>query len=90
VDRAYYEEIAGDLHGLLVRLGDRLPGEDITLIVEYIDADELGLALEQMADVLSEDQEPLTSNERADILRLVERMQMGDRVPKALQFCPER
>lgn len=90
MDRAYYEEIAGDLHGLLVRLGDRLPGEDITLIVEFIDANELGLALEQMADVLSEDQEPLTPDERADILRLVERMQMGDRVPKALQFCPER
>ena len=25
VDRAYYEEIAGLLHGLLIRLDDRLP-----------------------------------------------------------------
>lgn len=90
VDRAYYEEIAGEVHGLLVRLDDRLPGKDITLIAEFVDANELGLALEQMADVLSEDEQPLTSDERADILRLAERMQMGDRVPRALQFCPER
>ena len=90
MDRAYYEEIAGEVHGLLVRLDDRLPGKDITLIAEFVDANELGLALEQMADVLSEDEQPLTSDERADILRLAERMQMGDRVPRALQFCPER
>lgn len=90
VDRAYYEEIAGQLHGLLLRLDDRLPGKDVTLIAEFIDANELGLALEQMADVLSEDEQPLTSDERADMLVLVERMQMGDRVPRALLFCPER
>lgn len=90
VDRAYYEEIAGELHGILVRLDDRLPGKDITLIAEFIDANELGLALEHMADVLSEDEQPLTPDERADMLRLVARMQMGGRVPKALQFCPEK
>ncbi|HSE07805.1 MAG TPA: MafI family immunity protein [Nocardioidaceae bacterium] len=90
MDRAYYEEISGELHGLLVRLDDRLPGKDITLIAEFIDASKLGLALEQMAHVLSEDEQPLAPDERADMLRLVERMQMGDRVPRALQFCPER
>lgn len=90
MDRAYYEEIAGELHGLLVRLDDRLPGKDITLIADFIDANELGLALEHMADALREDEQPLTPNERADMLHLVARMQMADRVPKALQFCPER
>lgn len=90
MNRAYYEEIAGQLHSLLIRLDDRLPGKDVTLIAEFIDANELGLALEQMADVLSEDEQPLTPDERADMLALVERMQMGDRVPRALQFCPER
>ncbi|WP_169743428.1 MafI family immunity protein [Knoellia sinensis] len=90
MDRAYYEEIAGQLHGLLVRLDDRLPGKDITLIAESIDANELGLALEQMADVLSEDEQPLAPDERAEMLALVERMQVGDRVRVALRFCPER
>lgn len=90
VDRAYYEEIAGLLHGLLIRLDDRLPDKDITLVAEFIDANELGLALEQLADVLSEDEQALSADERADMLALVDRMQMGDRVPRALTFCPER
>jgi len=88
--RSYYDAIAGRLHGLLIRLDDRLPGKDIRLIAEFIDANELGLALEQMADALSEDEQPLSVDERADILELVGRMQMGDRVVRALAFCPER
>lgn len=51
---------------------------------------ELGLALEQIADVLSEDQLPLAPDERSDMLALVERMEMGARVPHALTFCPDR
>jgi hypothetical protein len=90
VDRAYYEEIAGLLHGVLIRLDDRLPGKDVTLIAEFIDANELGLALEQLADALSEDEQPLSPDEREDMLALPERMQMGDRAPRALEFCPAR
>lgn len=90
VDRGYYEEIAGLLHCLLVRLDDRLPGQQGTLISEFIDANELGLALEQLADVLSEDEQPLSPDERADMLALADRMQMGDRVPRALEWCPAR
>ena len=90
VDRSSYEEIAGLLHGLLIRLDDRLPAKDITLIAEFIDVGELGLALEQVADVLSEDEQPLSADERADILALVDRMQMDERVPHALSFCPAR
>jgi len=90
VDRADYEEIAGLVHRLLVRLDDRLPGKDVTLIAEFIDANELSLALEQLADVLSDDEQPLWSDERADMLALANRMQTGDRVPRALEFCPAR
>lgn len=88
MDRTYYEEIAGILHGLLIRLDDRIPGKDIKLIAEFIDANELGLALEQMADVLSEDMCPLAADERAEMLALADRMRMGDRVPRAFAFCP--
>jgi len=90
VVRACYEEIAGVLRGLLIRLDDRLPGKDVTLIAEFIDANELGLAVEQIADVLAEDEQPLAADERADMLALVDRMQMGDRVRRVLSFCPER
>ena len=89
MERAY-GEIAGVLRGLLVRLDDRLPDMDVTLIDEFIDVNELGLALEQLADVLSEDEQPLTAEERADMLALVDVMQMGDRVSQALRCCPEK
>lgn len=86
---AYYEEIAGVVRGLLIRLDDRLPGKDVS-IADFIDANELGLALEQIAEVLSEDEQPLAAAERADMLALVDRMLMGDRVPLALSSCPEK
>lgn len=90
MDRAYHEEIAGCLHGLLIRLEDRLPGKDVTLIAEFVEANELGLALEHLADVLSEDQQPLSQEERAELLALADRMHIGDRVPRALRVCPAR
>jgi hypothetical protein len=89
-DHAYYEEIAGGLRGLLIRFGDRLSSQDATLIAEFIDANELGLALEQMADVLCQDDQPLSADERTDMLALVDRMQMDDRVSTALALCPDR
>ena len=42
MDRAYYEEIAGPLYGLLIRLDDRLSGKDVALIAEVIEANERG------------------------------------------------
>ena len=90
VDGAYYEEIAGSLRGLLIRLDDRLKPETVTFITEEIDANELGLALEVMANSLSERQQSLESDERTDMLALAERMQMGDSVPRALLLCPRR
>jgi hypothetical protein len=90
VVRSYYQDIAGVLRGLLIRLDDRVPGKDITLIAEFIDANELGLAFEQLAAVLADDEQPLAADERADMLALVDRMQMGERVPRVLSFCPEK
>jgi transposase len=46
--------------------------------------------LRPVADVLSEDELPLATDERADMLALADRMHMGDRVPHVLSFCPER
>jgi hypothetical protein len=43
-----------------------------------------------MADLLSEDEQPLSTEERADMLALVDRMQMDDRVARTLAFCPQR
>jgi hypothetical protein len=83
------ERRRSSLH-LDIRLGDRLSTRDQTFISEFIDANELGLALEQMADVPSEEDQPLTTEDRSDMLRLAARMETGDRVPRALPLCPER
>jgi hypothetical protein len=74
----------------VIRLDDRLQGEDVTEIDEFIGHNELGLALEWMADALSETVQPLSADERDDMLALVARMEMDDRVPRALALCPNR
>lgn len=68
------ERRRSSLH-LDIRLGDRLSTRDQTLISEFIDDNELGLALEQTADVLSEEDQPLTTEQRSDMLRLAARME---------------
>jgi len=90
MDAGYYEEISGLLWGLLTRLDDRLPRQDRTWIAEFIDANELGLALDQMAGALAEDDQAVSPEERSDMLALAERMEMGDQVSRALAFCPDR
>ena len=87
-DSSHYQEISGRLNGLLIRLSDRMPARDQELVTEFIDANELSLALEQMADGLSEDERPLLPDERGDMLALAERMELGERVPRALERCP--
>jgi hypothetical protein len=83
-----FDDVRGRLFGLLIRLDDRLSERDAKLIHEFIEVGEYGLALEQIADVLSEDEVPISDQERADMLALVEAMEMGDRVPGALGWCP--
>jgi hypothetical protein len=40
--------------------------------------------------VISEDEQALSPDERADMLTLVDRMHMDQRVPHALTHCPDR
>jgi hypothetical protein len=90
VDAAYYEQLAGELRGLRIRLGDLLAPTDADLISEFIDHNELGLALEQIADLLSEDSTPIHVAERSDMLSLARRMGVEARVEAALRLCPDR
>jgi hypothetical protein len=46
MDNSYYEELAGRLYGLVIRLGDRLPAGQARWLHHVIDAGEYGLALE--------------------------------------------
>ncbi|MGH3194586.1 MAG: MafI family immunity protein [Streptosporangiaceae bacterium] len=88
MDAAYYEDLRGELFSLLIMLEDRLGSQDARQAHEFIDVDEYGLALEQMAGVLAAAGTPVTDQERDDMLALNCKMQMDARVPGALQSCP--
>lgn len=76
------------LMGLMRSLEDRLGGESTEQVADLLDHNELGLALERMADALCEEETPIASEERAEMLGLVALMGMGGRVERALSFCP--
>ncbi len=57
---------------------------------EFLDHNELGLALEMIADWLSERSAGITDGERTEMLRLAVEMHMDDRVPRVLSNCPTR
>ncbi|WP_019136143.1 MafI family immunity protein [Cellulomonas massiliensis] len=81
-------DLRGRLLGALIRLEDRLPADQVTFVHEYVDAGEWVLALEQLADVLSEDEIGLPDDERAELLALNDAMGLGGRVADALEACP--
>ena len=74
--------------GLLIRLGDRLDLKTQRWVHEFLDHNELGLALETMAEALSEAAAPISDHERAEMLDLVADMRMDGRVSHALALCP--
>jgi hypothetical protein len=76
--------------GLLIRLGDRLDLRSQEWGQEFLDHNELGLALETVADTLSEASTPIDDGERADMFDLVAEMKKDEPVPQALALCPPR
>ena len=89
MDAAYYEDLAGRLYGLVIRLSDRLPADQAQWLHHMTEVGEYGLALEDMAGLLARGQIAITSQERRDLLALAGRMQAeGDAVRQALESCP--
>jgi len=89
MDPAYYEDLAGRLYGLVIRLSDRLPAVQAQWLHHVTEAGEYGLALEDMAGLLARGQIAITSQERRDMLALAGRMKAeGDAVRQALESCP--
>jgi hypothetical protein len=88
VDGAWYEDLAGRLYGLLITLDGRLGGEQARLLHHFIEVGEYGLALENIAGALAQDQIAISDQERGDMLTLARQMKTDDLVPRALRFCP--
>jgi hypothetical protein len=88
-DATYYEDLAGRLYGLVVRLSDRLPTDQAGWLHHVTEMGEYGLALEDMAGILAYDRIAITDQERGDMLALAERMGTeGDAVRHSLESCP--
>ena len=88
MDAAYYEELQARLSGLLILLEDRLGAGQAGLMHHFIEVGEYGLALEEIAGALAQDQVAISDQERGDMLALSSSMKMDDLVPRTLGFCP--
>lgn len=71
-------------------LSDRLSVEQQTWGEEYLSHHEWGLALEMLADWLSEEESPVSAAERDAFRRLSNEMGNDQRVMGPLEGCPER
>jgi hypothetical protein len=89
-DAAYYEDLAGRLCGLVIRLSDRLPADQVQWLHHVTEVGEYGLALDDMVGMLAHSKIAITDQERGDILALAGRMKVeGDAVRGALESCPQ-
>jgi hypothetical protein len=70
-------------------VSDRLNDEQRRWLDEFLDAGEYGLALEMVADWLSEAGRRITPIERAEAKTLAEAMGNLDRVMGPLSLCPD-
>ena len=88
MDNAYYEDLAGRLYGLIIRLAGRLPPDEARWLRHVVEAGEYGLALENMAGMPAHG--AITGAGREDMLALAGRMKREDGlVPRALAACPQ-
>jgi hypothetical protein len=67
VPNAWHEEMRGRALAFLVTVDDRLPHDTAALAHDMIDANEYGIAVEIMRDILREQQASLTVAERGDL-----------------------
>jgi hypothetical protein len=81
------DEITGRIRGLVIRLGDRLSTSNQVFVEELVDHNEPMLAIEFMADDLSELDSPLSEDERADLVGLAEHFG-SNRAIGAIALCP--
>ncbi len=75
-DPAYFEDLAGRLYGLVIIFSDRLPADQAEWLHHVVEAGEYGLALEDLAAMLTYGKINITDQERGDIAALARQMRM--------------
>ena len=76
MDPGFYEDLAGRLYGLVIRLVGRLPSDEARWLHHVVEVGEYGLALEDMAGMLAHGKNAITGAEREDMLALAGRMKL--------------
>lgn len=74
-----YEELQGRIRGLLIAVADQLPAVTVGLVDEMIDANECGVALEIVSEMLVESRAVISGQTLSDVAALVDEMGL-DRV----------
>jgi hypothetical protein len=59
MDNAQYEDLAGRLYGLVIRLSDRIPADRAGWVHHLTEVGEYALALENLAAILATARPPL-------------------------------
>jgi hypothetical protein len=67
-----YEEVQGRVRGLLITLAPQLPAVTVGLVDEMIDANECGVALEIMSEMLVESGGVISEKSLSDVASLVD------------------
>jgi hypothetical protein len=88
MDSAQYEDLAGRLYGLVIRLSDRMPADRAGWVYHVTGAGEYALALEDLAAILAHGKTAITHQERADMLALGRRMTLRQDLAGVLGACP--
>jgi hypothetical protein len=71
---SYYEELRGNAIALLILVADKLPKTTVQHVTEMVDANESGLALETLSEVLAESRQIITNDAFTLVADLVETM----------------
>ena len=88
MDNAYYEDLAGRLYGLVIRLNDRMPADRAGWVHHVTEVGEYGLALEHLVAILAHGKTAITDQERADMLALGTAMTLRHDLANVLGACP--
>ena len=88
MDNAYYEDLAGRLYGLVIRLSDRMPADSAGWVHHVTEVGEYELALEDLAAILAHGKTAITDQERADMLALGRKMTLRHDLAGVLEACP--
>ena len=75
-DSSRYEDIRGRVRGLLITLGDQLPVVTARLVHELLDANEQGVAVEMLSEMLVESKARISSDTMAVFEDVVDEMKL--------------